>query len=486
MNKTKVLMIFGVLIIALFLRMYNLGEESYWLDEANSIRQSQESFGKSMEMVKKDTHLPLYTILLHFWVHMFGTTEFVTRLLSVIIGVFSVVLIYFIGKKLFNANIGLIASLILALSPVAIYYSQETRLYNLSVFLTMLSFLYFIDIFEKISLRCSIFYILSSLLMLYTHIFSVFPLLAQNIYFIYHKRQRYKEILEWILLQFILLIFFLPSLLFLKSLIGKTHLVSWLPIPNLNILFVAFMEYIGNVFILIIFILLLSLIFFKRRNISLKHKSSIILLLLWAILPIFLIYIFSISFIPLFHIRYFLFIIPAIYLLFAWAISEIFKEKKIQTFFLILIIVSSLFSIFYQLNSNEKNDWRNTSLFLKENVKDGDIIFIYPTYHQDPFTYYFDDECFKNYLLYTCNYYKSNIISLGYSAVWNGNSTKLTTPIETNLTQLEDFIMKPIWLVEVRSEIYDKNNSLFKFLSENKKLKLNKTFGGGINIYKFN
>ena len=88
----------------------------------------------------RETNPPFYYVLLHFWVLVFGDSEFSLRFLSVGLGSVSIIAIYALGKLLFNKRAGIIAALILAVSVFHIQFAQEARGYTLTVLLTLISF----------------------------------------------------------------------------------------------------------------------------------------------------------------------------------------------------------------------------------------------------------------------------------------------------------------------------------------------------------
>lgn len=136
---------FKVLLAALILRLISL-TQSLWLDEAISFTAVKNYH--FWEIITKfapgDVHPPLYYLLLKLWTDIFGYSEISLRFPSVIAGVIAVFLVIRIGEKLFNRKIGLLAGLFLAVNPLAIYYSQEARMYSLvllTVLLTIFTFL---------------------------------------------------------------------------------------------------------------------------------------------------------------------------------------------------------------------------------------------------------------------------------------------------------------------------------------------------------
>jgi hypothetical protein len=116
--------------LALALRVYRLDAQSLWYDEGISAHQVTRSFGEIAVTAGQDTHPPLYYWLLKIWGQRFGQTEDGLRSLSVVFGVASVALTFAIGRRLFGLGAAFVAALIVACAPLAVYYSQEVRMYT--------------------------------------------------------------------------------------------------------------------------------------------------------------------------------------------------------------------------------------------------------------------------------------------------------------------------------------------------------------------
>lgn len=79
------------------------------------------------------------------FVAIFGPTAMGIRLLSVLSGLGIIVLMYFLGRKLFNERVGLIASFLVAISPWDIYLSRAGFETHLALFLALLGVVTFIN-----------------------------------------------------------------------------------------------------------------------------------------------------------------------------------------------------------------------------------------------------------------------------------------------------------------------------------------------------
>ena len=160
-----------ILVLAAFLRFYRLDAQSLWADEGNSVSLS----GRSLDLITAgtahDIHPPLYYYLLHFWMRVFGSSEFAVRALSALLGTGLVYLTYLLGRHLsrppsvppnsggeashfyspsasHNHWLGLVAAFLSAISPFQVYYSQEARMYILLAAFSALSVYSFLRFLE--------------------------------------------------------------------------------------------------------------------------------------------------------------------------------------------------------------------------------------------------------------------------------------------------------------------------------------------------
>jgi len=124
-------LLLAILLLASFLRFYRLDAQSFWNDEGNSARIAERTLDLILEGAAGDIHPPGYYLLLHGWRALFGQSEFALRSLSTVAGLALVILTYLLGRHLFGEAAGLTAAFLGTISPFAVYYSQEARMYAL-------------------------------------------------------------------------------------------------------------------------------------------------------------------------------------------------------------------------------------------------------------------------------------------------------------------------------------------------------------------
>jgi uncharacterized membrane protein len=129
--RSSLLPLIAVVTLGVFLRLYRIGANGLWLDEAFSVWMGRQSAGQMLDwLVRIDQHPPLYYLLLHVWMRL-GDGEAVVRALSALCSTLTIPVIYLLGRRLVGRGVGLLAALILAVSPFHVYFGQEARMYAL-------------------------------------------------------------------------------------------------------------------------------------------------------------------------------------------------------------------------------------------------------------------------------------------------------------------------------------------------------------------
>ena len=135
--KRTQLILAAAMVTALCLACIRLGERAIWLDEATAFRQAH--WPISSILVQPD-NAPLHYLILWVWLK-FGDSEFWFRFSSVLCFVFTVPVVYAIGRTLHGRRAGLYAAWLAATAPFLIRYAQEARMYALLTLLCSLALL---------------------------------------------------------------------------------------------------------------------------------------------------------------------------------------------------------------------------------------------------------------------------------------------------------------------------------------------------------
>ena len=123
------------LLLAVSLRFYKLDAQSFWNDEGNTARLVERTIPLIIEGAAGDVHPPGYYLLLHGWRLFMGESEFALRAYSAFCSVITIALTAAIAQHLIGGRKQKSWAMILpalwyiALHPLAVYYSQEARMY---------------------------------------------------------------------------------------------------------------------------------------------------------------------------------------------------------------------------------------------------------------------------------------------------------------------------------------------------------------------
>ena len=138
MRKHSIL--FAIILLGIGLRLLILTQRgSFWFDEAFAVHFASMDIPRMLSYLKFENNPPLYFIVLHFWMKLFGYAELTVRMLSMAFGIAALPLIYLLGVRLHSKTAGLFATFLLAISTFQVFYATETRMYTMYLFLALLS-----------------------------------------------------------------------------------------------------------------------------------------------------------------------------------------------------------------------------------------------------------------------------------------------------------------------------------------------------------
>lgn len=157
-----------VVLFGLLLRLSNVVKpEGLWNDEYVSWYVSSfPIFNGFWQEVLKQCHMPLYYLYLKPFVNCSDTF---LRITSVVPGVLAIPVMYYVGKE-YSKKAAFYTAIITSVLSFLVYYSQEVRFYSLLFLFSALSLLFTIRYLKNNSKQNLVGYILSNLLILFTHI----------------------------------------------------------------------------------------------------------------------------------------------------------------------------------------------------------------------------------------------------------------------------------------------------------------------------
>ena len=493
MKKEKIigLIVLAVsLLLNLFLSLYKL-DFSIWLDEAVSIKfASLDFFEIPSTIMISHTHVPLYFLLLNIWIRIFGTSEIACRMMSIIFGLISIVLFYFIleimntrkpynikekNSKFLNNFCYLenyLSLILISISYSIIQQQRDTRMYTLSLMfatITTLLFALYVKYDKKLYL---VFYTLASILFVYTHVYAVYLFPIHFSYILVTKRKKIKTNLLFLGISYLIIILsMIPIFIYLSKLTQAIFLIDPLSFERfMGIIYGLFLSRtLGIIWLVALFLSLIGSYFLNKF----KFKTTIFTLIIF-LMPFIFILIYELIFNNVFKPKYIIYLFPIATLLISKTISNcidfiyfigitLYQKIKIKgtkiynlikktgitskrflygiSISMIILFSSAIgvtsfnrYSIYYQ--NPEREDWKGMANYIDENGYSNDTIFIEADICVDPFMYYY-------------NSFSPNNMSIVPIIFANTTVTEITNSIKNYLN------ISRVWYILSHSRDYD-------------------------------
>jgi len=213
-----------LLLIAFALRVWQLDAQELRGDEVFgyffSLRPLPDIVQATVDL--REPHPVLSYYLQHYWLDWAGHSEYALRFTSLWFGVLAVALLAGLGRRLLTLPAALLATLLLTISPYAIWHSQDARMYSMSLALTLASTWLMVLWLQRQRRRLAIAYVVVTLLSLHTHYFAIFVIIAQNLFVVgralWLPRLRLTG-LNWLVLQLTVAFFYGPWVLRVQTIL---------------------------------------------------------------------------------------------------------------------------------------------------------------------------------------------------------------------------------------------------------------------------
>jgi mannosyltransferase len=398
-----------LLFVGFGIRLYGLRFHSLWLDEAVSVYLA--SF-PPLEILRQGMTLqepnpPLYHLALSLWMWIFGSGEGPVRLLSVFAGILYLPAVYLLGRRLLSQRGALLASLLAALSPFMVWYSQEARMYALVATLGVWSLYCFVRGLDTPRWYWWTAYVGVTVASLYTHFYAALLLPAELIFLLIYAR-RYQAALRrgaaaWVLS----LLGFAPWLWRAWELSATTP--SWRPALGLGSMLVECLEAFtmrgvplqgamqGSALTVLGIVSLLGLLLPRvaqgglwRRKWSMVEWRPNVFLALAMMMPLLSAYVLSFRQ-QIFTVYYLIVIVAPFFLTLASAVDQAASFRRALGLISLLVVVGPFC---YGLSHNwsldsRKEEWRAAARYVAEHGRQGDAILCHVDYTRLPFGYYY-------------------------------------------------------------------------------------------------
>ncbi len=396
---TTALLFFGFMVLVLGIDTMHMRP-----DEELTFRNMSLSFVDSMvQLAQGNNQAPLWWIQVWVWQRLGGLSEFAGRVNSILWAMLTLSLVYQMGRSWFGGHrFGWFAIAVLSVNAYFFIYALEMRMYSLGMLVVALSMRFFYAWLTKKTWQSAVMYGLSASVLLYTHYYFAFIILAQVVYFAIFHLFNWQMIRQGFIVASAAIITWLPGLIIVY---GQLVLIDFeeaggLKIPtkptNLTSLLELAQLSSNGIWWLYAIIIAVGVILLWR-------KKAFWLIVTWLILsPAF---VFAVNTqITIYNLRYTSFLIPAIGLIIGVVLASLPTAgfgRWLNWLVLIALCAVSLYNL--QNFIPVRIPFRHIFADVSTQYEDGDAIFAMPLstdiYLEDQYARYLPDALIDNRIL---------------------------------------------------------------------------------------
>ena len=395
------------ILTGIFLRLYQLNFENYWLDELVDFWVADPNITLQATFVRReliDDQTPyLFQLFLKIYLKFFGYDPEIGRHVPLIFGVLSIPLVGILSYQVAKNNSFLLTILLVSINIYLIKYSQETRTYTLVFLLSTINLIFYYKIissdltyFRKI--YTFFLFVIFSVLSLSAHPFVFIIFFSQIAYSVYSFFVfREKNFLFLLSIPFILIIYLIINYNYLISQLSYNE--YFLEHENWKFYYnYYFSRFFGSKIMGLIYLSTLIFLIIRFRKMILFTSNNylplIFILFFSYLIPLF----YALLKTPILTDRYIIFVLIPILILISALIFKI-DNKKLKIFLLISILIPTIINNYIEIQFRKNTKPEFTKLLGNlEKHETKNLTFYAPIVI---------DEIIENYIL-SVNVFKNN------------------------------------------------------------------------------
>lgn len=380
---------------AIAISYYILNKNSLQLDEAQSLWQASHSLGGVLHVVALDVHVPMYHLLLHFWLLYIGTSINSARVMSLIFFLISIPLFYALARQILVRNWALFAVMLYSFSPFMNWYANVARMYTLLALFTVLSQLIFIKLIKR--QKAWFAYGISSIFGAYSHYFFSFNLFAEGLFFLFNRKKFAPgSFKKFVLVTLSVIAAMAPWLFYFYKLGLAANTRPILQRPTTVDFFNVYSQFlfgfqdnrINTILVSSWPIIMLIGFLAVRRNQRLTPEVSFIASM--AFVPVVMAFVLSFIVTPFFLSRYLISAVPPLIIFLVWLISY-YGQRLARAVGLLLVIalIAASYQQDYSPATPVQENYSQAVSYINQHITSQDAVVVSSPFTIYPFEYYY-------------------------------------------------------------------------------------------------
>jgi uncharacterized membrane protein len=391
---------FVLFVLNLVLKAWHISGQQIAMDEPFTISASQRELSDIIHYLGGFNNPPLYELLLHFIVVKTGPVLPWVRMISLFASALTPAFVFYLGSRYWNKSIAWTGSLLFTFATYQVYFSHEARVYALFELLSCCSAILFLGLisgentgWKKLRMSC---FILVNTLLIYAHYFGFVMLFTEFVFLLFLWRRLERRKFYGLALHYLLYpLLYIPQSIVMFTRFKNASATHWVPPPSVEDLYINLLKFLNAPVIAFSVIVLLVV---AGVFALLKKKGGICVqagfLLTWFLLPYLLM--FAVSFkMPVFLERYLIFLSVPIYILIPISIAFLIKNEKLSMSVQLIFLTAFIFTC--NLNPSHHRNWEGIANYVRQHKDAETAIVLTPSWDEQPFTYYYKLDYFRDY-----------------------------------------------------------------------------------------
>jgi len=398
-------LLFSIVVFGICFRICNVGYRPFWHDELYSVSYANLPIASLFHVLRNNNQMPLYLMLLHAWILIFGASDLAVRSLSIVFGLFGMLGFFVLLRRglRWTSNSSLIGVAILAVNPFHIYYSIEARTYSLMFAISTLYLTALVSMYAKGDKKNLMAYAFLQALLLFTHPIAIIYCFCINttyVFLLFILREcSWPKIRKLLVANLVTAVIFSPWVIMVIRQARLVHESFWAQLPSpvaavktwLSIVLFWSPQLVGSLsssfshikpLIWACILIPLFLLMARGCMYAIRRKNIFELLIICSLFvyPA-AVYLISLLFKPIFMNRILISSLVGLLVLIVIPEEERYSETNISTSILFsLFLLISIGLSFAVIGIDINADWRKIAAAISQRAEPQDLILVYESH----------------------------------------------------------------------------------------------------------
>lgn len=379
-QRTRALIAPAVALFAFVLGVTASWVPSFWYDEAATVYSSRRSFAELLDLLRStDLVHGAYYVAMHMWGQVFGFSEFSMRVPSAVAVGLAAAGVVVLASQLSTPRVALFSGIAFALLPRVLWAAVEARSYALTAAAAVWLTVVFV---VALHARSRWWWVLYSVMLAVSIVLFVYlaTMVAAHLLIMLARGRIRASVLPWAAAVFTALVF---TALFLKVVLRQAAQVGWIPPIDGNFPRVVLEHqwFLGApLFGMLVGVIFVAALFVSSRSETGAgdwRRGPLPVAILWILVPMAVMVVYSIVRSPIYLDRYFTFTTPAVAVLIGVALDRVSRPRWLSALLIGALGLAVLPAYLQQRSAWAKPlqmDFSAANDFASANVAPGDCV----------------------------------------------------------------------------------------------------------------